>query len=62
QAGPKKKTHAWFLGYMPAEKPKYSFIVFLENGGSGGVAAGMFSKISQYMLDNNFFDIVTDEK
>ncbi len=33
-------THAWFIGYAPADEPKYAFAVFVEYGGSGGYAAG----------------------
>ena len=33
------RTHAWFIGYAPAEDPKVAMVVFLEHGGRGGVAA-----------------------
>lgn len=32
--------HAWFAGYVPAERPRVAFAVVLEHGGSGGKAAG----------------------
>ena len=32
--------HAWFAGYVPAERPRVAFVVVLEHGGSGGKAAG----------------------
>jgi len=32
--------HAWFAGYVPAEQPRIAFVVVLQNGGSGGAAAG----------------------
>lgn len=32
--------HAWFVGYVPAERPRVAFAVVLEHGGSGGKAAG----------------------
>lgn len=35
----KDATHAWFVGYAPAAKPKAAFVVFLEFGGHGGVEA-----------------------
>ena len=35
----KDRTHAWFVGYAPAEKPKIAFVVFLEFGGHGGLEA-----------------------
>lgn len=28
------KSHAWFIGFFPYEKPKYSICTFLENAGS----------------------------
>lgn len=30
-----KKPHAWFAGFFPADTPKYSIVVFLENAGYG---------------------------
>jgi len=30
----KGEPHSWFVGYMPYDDPKVSFVVFLENGGS----------------------------
>ncbi len=33
------KTHAWFVGFAPKDKPKIALVVFLEHGGRGGVAA-----------------------
>jgi penicillin-binding protein 2 len=38
--GGNKPDHAWFAGYVPAERPRYAFVVVLEHGGSGGAAAG----------------------
>jgi penicillin-binding protein 2 len=32
--------HAWFAGYVPADRPRIAFIVVLQNGGGGGTAAG----------------------
>lgn len=36
--------HAWFAGYVPAERPRIAFVVVLEHGGSGGKAAGPVAK------------------
>lgn len=38
------KTHAWFVGYAPADDPKVALTVFLEQGGRGGVAAASVAK------------------
>jgi penicillin-binding protein 2 len=32
--------HAWFAGYVPADRPRIAFVVMLEHAGSGGQAAG----------------------
>jgi penicillin-binding protein 2 len=40
EPGGDRPDHAWFAGYVPAEKPKFAFVVVLENAGSGGHAAG----------------------
>ena len=36
----KKDDYAWFVGYAPAEKPKYAVVVLVEQGGHGGSVAG----------------------
>jgi penicillin-binding protein 2 len=36
--------HAWFAGYVPADRPKYAFAVVLEHAGSGGSTAGPVAK------------------
>ena len=36
---PPGRSHAWFCGFVPAEAPRYSFVVFLEHGGKGGLHA-----------------------
>lgn len=33
---PHGATHAWFIGYAPAQKPRYAVAVILENAGGGG--------------------------
>ncbi|MGB7158276.1 MAG: penicillin-binding transpeptidase domain-containing protein [Tepidisphaeraceae bacterium] len=37
-------SHAWFIGYAPADNPKVAFAVMVEYGGSGGLAAGSVAK------------------
>ena len=39
-------VHAWFVGFYPAESPKYAIAVFAEGMGSGSeFAAPVFKKI-----------------
>jgi penicillin-binding protein 2 len=44
EAAPDKPDHAWFTGYVPADHPRYVFVVVLEHGGSGSKAAGPIAR------------------
>ncbi len=44
QSGGKQPDHAWFAGYVPADEPRYAFVVVLEHGGSGSTAAGAIAR------------------
>lgn len=49
------RTHAWFVGYAPAERPKVAMVVFLENGGTGGVVgAKMASNVFEWLRLNGY--------
>ena len=53
ETGPGKPDHAWFAGYVPADEPRYAFVVVLEHGGSGSRAAGPVTReLIRKMLDN----------
>lgn len=39
-----KETHAWFVGFAPAEDPQISVCVIVEEGGSGGRTAGPIAR------------------
>lgn len=36
---PPKNSHAWMTGFFPYDHPRVSFVVFVEHGGSGGIAS-----------------------
>jgi len=36
---PHGKTHAWFIGFGPADDPQVAVAVIIENGGAGGAEA-----------------------
>ena len=40
QVGGGEPSHAWFVGYAPADDPRVAVCVALEHGGSGGTDAG----------------------
>jgi cell division protein FtsI/penicillin-binding protein 2 len=35
-----RRSHAWVIGFVPAEDPKLAFAVMVEYGGGGGATAG----------------------
>jgi penicillin-binding protein 2 len=37
-------NHAWFIGFVPADKPKLAFAVMVEYGENGGGTAGRLAK------------------
>jgi penicillin-binding protein 2 len=39
-----KISHAWFMGYAPANNPRIAFAVMVEYGGGGGATAGFVAK------------------
>ena len=54
QVGHGLADHAWFAGYVPADRPRLAFVVVLEHGGSGGQSAGpVAQKFVQALLDTD---------
>jgi len=41
---PTGKSHAWFGGFFPYDKPRFAMVTMIEQGGGGGLAAGTLSK------------------
>lgn len=44
ESTPGRPPHAWFVGYVPADRPRLAFSVAIEHGGSGAVVAGPVAK------------------
>ena len=44
ETGGSHSDHAWFAGYVPADRPQIAFVVALENGGKGASAAGPLAR------------------
>ena len=49
------KTHAWFVGFAPAENPQIAICVMKEYSGRGGgsVCAPVAAKLISYAINNN---------
>lgn len=48
---PEGAPHAWFVGFAPAEKPRFVISVIVENGGPGGsVAAPVARRVLEFAL------------
>lgn len=48
---PEGQSHAWFIGFAPAEQPRVAFAVVIEHGGIGGRdAAPIARKVLQHAL------------
>jgi len=57
EAGGGRPDHAWFAGYVPADQPRYAFVVVLEHAGSGGKVAGPVArKLVQGMLTQGLLE------
>jgi peptidoglycan glycosyltransferase len=41
---PGRPTHAWFIGFAPADNPQVAVAVIVENGGTGGTVAAPIAK------------------
>lgn len=41
---PGRPTHAWFIGFAPADNPQVAVAVIVENGGQGGVTAAPIAR------------------
>jgi cell division protein FtsI/penicillin-binding protein 2 len=52
---PHGDDHAWFIGWAEYLNEKYSLVILLENGGSGGSVAAPLAKIifSQFEFGKN---------
>jgi penicillin-binding protein 2 len=44
ETGGEQGDHSWFAGYVPADAPRYAFVVVLQHAGSGSEAAGPIAR------------------
>ena len=52
EADERKRDHAWFIAFAPAEDPKIAVSVLVENGGFGATAAAPIARkvLDAYLL------------
>jgi penicillin-binding protein 2 len=56
ETGGRQDDHAWFAGYVPADNPRYAFVVVLEHAGHGGEAAGPLARnLIERMQEHGYF-------
>ena len=56
ETGTPSADHAWFAGYVPAEKPKLAFVVVIEHAGNAEEAAGPVARrLVQSMQQQGYF-------
>jgi penicillin-binding protein 2 len=50
----RKRDHAWFIAFAPADEPRIAISVLVENGGFGASAAAPIARkvLDAYLLDN----------
>lgn len=57
QTGGNRPSHAWFIGFAPAEAPRFAFVVTLAHGGAGGEQAGPLARrLLEQMVQQNLLD------
>jgi penicillin-binding protein 2 len=57
EAGGRQEDHAWFAGYVPADQPRYAFVVALEHAGNGADVAGPIArKLVECMRELGYFE------
>ena len=54
-ADERRRDHAWFIAYAPADDPKVAISVLVENGGFGAAAAAPIARkvLDAYLLPDN---------
>jgi penicillin-binding protein 2 len=48
-----ERTHAWVTGFFPYDDPKYTFTIFLEDGGESFNAARLARELIEWMHQND---------
>jgi penicillin-binding protein 2 len=56
EKGVYEDTHAWVAGFFPFDTPKYSFTVFLEDGGSSSNASAVMREMITWMVQNGLVE------
>jgi penicillin-binding protein 2 len=54
ERGEYEHTHAWTGGFFPYDNPKYSYSIFLEDGGESANAAFVIRHMVDWMVDEGY--------
>jgi len=58
---PKDKTHAWYTGYAPVDKPQITATVLMEAGGEGSTnASPVVKEIFRYYFSEDKNNLIKD--
>ena len=60
--GKKDRINSWFMGYLPADNPKFAIVIMMEAGPRTNTIGSVFvvSQTLQWMLDHGGVDAFTD--
>jgi len=50
-------SHAWFIGFAPADEPQVAFAVMIEHGGSGGLAASVAKDVLTKCWEHGYIKV-----
>lgn len=56
---PGKESHAWFVGYLPADKPELVIAVLVEHGGAGGAVSAPLAReiLEEYLFPSEEIEL-----
>ncbi|MCD4756483.1 penicillin-binding protein 2 [bacterium] len=53
--GEYEHTHAWIAGFYPYDDPKYSFVIFLEDGGLSFDSLPYIKEVLHWLIENEYY-------
>ena len=55
----REESHAWFVGYLPADKPELVIAVLVEHGGAGGAVSAPLAReiLEEYLFPSEEIEL-----